>query len=130
MALILNVPEMSAVTVSERLSEIAKKEGLNVDSKVLLELAQRSSCDVRACLGILQYTGGKTHMLRNLAFGLKDMKKGLFDSWKELLHIPMSRKGILSDSERAQKVRKIVHQGLFSTDTTICVFIFFSLQTN
>ncbi|XP_058807276.1 chromosome transmission fidelity protein 18 homolog isoform X2 [Phymastichus coffea] len=111
MALILNVPEISPAMLADRLKKIACKEGLQVDSKVLLDLAQRSACDVRACLGILQYTGGKPDMLKNLAFGLKDMRKGLFESWKELLQVPMTREGIVSEHKRAQKVVKIVHQG-------------------
>ena len=93
------------------MQEIARKEGLRVDTRLLVQLAERSACDVRACLGILQYTGGCPDMLRDLALGLKDLKKGLFDSWKELLHVPMDRKGPLSNSERALRVIKIVYQG-------------------
>lgn len=111
MALVINVPEISPETLADRLAEITRREGIHVDSRILMELAERSACDVRACLGLLQYSGGAVNMLKNLAFGLKDMRKGLFESWRELFQIPMNRKGPLSDSERAQKVIRVVHRG-------------------
>ncbi|XP_001603491.2 chromosome transmission fidelity protein 18 homolog [Nasonia vitripennis] len=111
MALVINVPEITPSNLTERLSEIMRKEGLQVDSRLLLQLAEKSACDVRACLGILQYTGGGANMIQNLALGLKDMRKGLFDSWKELLQVPMTRRGPLTNTERALKVIKIVYQG-------------------
>lgn len=121
MALVINVPEITPSSLAERLSDITRKEGLHVDSRLLLQLAEKSACDVRACLGILQYTGGGANMLQNLALGLKDMRKGLFDSWKELLHIPMTRKGHLTNTERALKVIKTVHQGIQYTLLTIII---------
>ncbi|KAL7301054.1 hypothetical protein TKK_0006326 [Trichogramma kaykai] len=111
MALVLNVPEISSSNLVERLSEIARKEGLNINGRLLLELVHKSGCDIRACLGILQYTGGRSNMLKDLTLGLKETRKGLFDCWKELMRIPTDRRGSLPDSERAKKVMTIVHQG-------------------
>lgn len=109
--MVINVPEITPANLAERLSEITQKEGLHVDSFILEKLAEKSACDVRACLGILQYSGAGTDVLRNLDFGLKDMKRGLFDAWKDMLHVPTSRRGILPDSERVLRVIKITHQG-------------------
>lgn len=75
------------------------------------QLAEKSACDVRACLGILQYSGAGSDVLRNLDFGLKDMKKGLFDAWRDMLHVPMTRKGTLTIPERVKKISRITHQG-------------------
>jgi hypothetical protein len=110
MALVINVPEVSPSTLANRLSEIADSEGLNVDSRVLMQLAEKSACDIRACLGILQYSGGGPSMLLNIASGLKDTRIGLFDAWKEMFQVPLDRKGAVSGSERARNILNILHQ--------------------
>lgn len=107
----INVPEISPSSLADRLLEITQAEGIHVDPRLLLQLAERSACDVRACLSTLQYTGGRKKMLQDLAFGTKDMKKGLFDSWREMLQVPYDRKGFLTEHARAQKVILMSHQG-------------------
>ncbi|XP_011497197.1 PREDICTED: chromosome transmission fidelity protein 18 homolog [Ceratosolen solmsi marchali] len=109
-ALVINVPEVTSSTLAARLYEIAYKEGLNIDLRILMQLAEKSGCDIRACLGILQYSGGAPNILQNIAFGLKDTRKGLFDAWKEIFQIPIDRKGALSGSERTRKILKILQQ--------------------
>ncbi|KAJ8687340.1 hypothetical protein QAD02_023134 [Eretmocerus hayati] len=110
MALVLNVPEVDPSSLADRLSEVARNEGLKVDPRVLRHLAEKSGCDVRACLGILQYTGGGSDMMKDLASSLRDTKKGLFDAWRDMLKIPRNRQGALSNHQRSLNVITLVHQ--------------------
>lgn len=112
MALVIPVPEVRPEMLADRLMEIARKEGLQVEIRDLMQLAERSGCDVRTCLGALQYMRG-ANMKENLSLGLKDTRKGLFDSWKTLLQIPMNQKGILAPHERIGLVLKTVQRGRY-----------------
>lgn len=92
--------------------DLAKKEKLNVDFGDLVKIAERSGCDVRACIGALQYMGS-ANLKDNLSLGLKDTRKNLFDSWKSILTIPMNKGGILTILERIQNIWKTVQNGNF-----------------
>ncbi|XP_076287009.1 chromosome transmission fidelity protein 18 homolog isoform X2 [Lasioglossum baleicum] len=126
-ALIIPVPEVSPARLADRLIEISRKENLIVNSDALLKLAEISGCDVRSCLGALQYMGG-AKLGDNLSFALKDSRKGLFDSWKQILAIPMNRGGVLPIPERVRLVLKTVQngetdklaQGIFHNYPEIC----------
>ncbi|KAG9437378.1 chromosome transmission fidelity protein 18 [Apis mellifera carnica] len=126
-ALIISVPEVSSTRLADRLMEISQKENLKVNPDALLTLVEISGCDIRSCLGALQYMGG-INSKDNLSFALKDSRKGLFDSWKQILTIPMNRSGILSISERIRLVLNIVQngeleklaQGIFHNYPEIC----------
>ncbi|XP_012153108.2 chromosome transmission fidelity protein 18 homolog [Megachile rotundata] len=109
-ALIIPVPEVSPARLAERLMEISHKEHLKVNPDALLKLVEISGCDIRSCLGALQYMGG-IRFGDNLSFALKDSRKGLFDSWKQILTIPVNRGGILPISERVRIVLKTVQRG-------------------
>ena len=52
-------------------------------------------------------------MLENLSLGLKDTKKGLFESYRDILKVPMTRHGILPDNERVKIILRIVQQGTY-----------------
>lgn len=90
--------------------EISQRENLKVNPDALLRLAEISGCDIRSCLGALQYMGG-IKFGDNLSFALKDSRKGLFDSWKQILTIPMNKNGILPIPERVRLVLKTVQNG-------------------
>ncbi|XP_076761142.1 chromosome transmission fidelity protein 18 homolog [Xylocopa sonorina] len=109
-ALIISIPEINSAGLMDRLMEIAKKENLKVNPDALLRLVEMSGCDIRSCLGTLQYMGGISSK-DNLSSALKDSRKNLFDSWKQLLTLPMNRNGILPISERVQLVLKTVRNG-------------------
>ncbi|KAL0100828.1 hypothetical protein PUN28_019304 [Cardiocondyla obscurior] len=109
-AVIISVPEVSPLRLAERLMDLAKNEKLNIDFGDLVKLAERSGCDVRACIGALQYMGS-TDLKDNLSLGLKDTRKNLFDSWKSILTIPMNKKGVLTIPERIQNIFKTVQNG-------------------
>ncbi|XP_011304841.1 chromosome transmission fidelity protein 18 homolog [Fopius arisanus] len=106
MAYIINVPKVSPANLADRLATIARREHLNIDLGTLIQLAEKSGCDIRACLGALQYLGtdcGKSsHSLAD-----KDMKKTIFEAWREILKIPMVRTGPLTPRERAQRILQV-----------------------
>lgn len=104
------VPEVSPARLVDRLLQVARKERVKVNHDALLKLAEVSGCDIRSCLGALQYMGG-AKLGDNLSFALKDTRKGLFDSWKQIFTIPMNRSGILPLPERARLVLKTVQYG-------------------
>ncbi|XP_071574574.1 chromosome transmission fidelity protein 18 homolog isoform X2 [Temnothorax nylanderi] len=126
-ALIIPVPEVSPLRLAERLMDLARKEKLNVDFGDLVKIAERSGCDVRACIGVLQYMGS-ANLKDNLSLGLKDTRKNLFDSWKSILTIPMNKGGVLTIPERIQNILRTVQngemeklaQGIFHNYPEIC----------
>ena len=109
-ALVVPVPEVSPARLVDRLLQVARKERVKVNHDALLKLAEISGCDIRSCLGALQYMGG-VKLGDNLSFALKDTRKGLFDSWKQIFKIPMNRSGILPLPERVRLVLKTVQYG-------------------
>lgn len=111
-AIIIPVPEVSPLRLAERLMNLARKEKLNINFEDLIKIAERYSCDVRACIGALQYMGN-ANLKDNLSLGLKDIRKNLFDSWKSILTIPMNKGGVFTIPERIQNILKIVQNGNF-----------------
>ncbi|KAG5315342.1 CTF18 protein, partial [Pseudoatta argentina] len=126
-AVIIPIQEVSPLRLAERLMDLARKEKLNVDFNDLVKIAERSGCDVRACIGALQYMGS-SNLKDNLSLGLKDTRKSLFDSWRSILTIPMNKEGVLNISERIQNILRSVQngetdkliQGIFHNYPEIC----------
>lgn len=90
--------------------DIARKEKLNVDFGDLVKIAETSGCDVRTCVGALQYMGS-ANLKENLSLGLKDTRKNLFDSWKHILTVSVNKAGIVAIPERIQNILKTVQNG-------------------
>ncbi|KAI4480419.1 hypothetical protein M0802_014239 [Mischocyttarus mexicanus] len=109
-ALVITVPPVTTMRIVQRLMEIAQKENLKVNQNDLLKLVENCDCDIRSCLGTLQYMGN-VNIKQNISIGLKDARKGLFDTWKEILKVPFNKTGILSTRDRMHKVLKIVQSG-------------------
>jgi chromosome transmission fidelity protein 18 len=105
---------------------ISRREKLNIDFGDLIKIAERSGCDVRACVGALQYMGS-TNLKENLSLGLKDTRKNLFDSWKNILTIPVNKEGVVTIPERIQNILKTVQNGNFFTlilcDLLKCIYL-------
>lgn len=106
------MPRITPAALSDRLATIARKERLDVDQRTLLQLAEKSGCDVRSCVNALQYMGEDCNK-SNLDLSLKDSKKGLFEFWKEMLQIPHDKTGPLSLRERVQKILKSAYSSKF-----------------
>lgn len=92
--------------------DLARKEKLNVNFEDLIKIAEKYGCDVRSCIGALQYMGNAS-LKNNLCLGLKDTRKNLFDSWKSILTIPVSKGGVLTIPERIQNISRTVQNGNF-----------------
>ncbi|EGI65784.1 Chromosome transmission fidelity protein 18-like protein [Acromyrmex echinatior] len=99
-AVIIPIQEVSPLRLAERLMDLARKEKLNVDFNDLVKIAERSGCDVRACIGALQYMGS-SNLKDNLSLGLKDTREtdkliqGIFHNYPEICdrklnNVPMS----------------------------------------
>lgn len=90
--------------------EIAQKEKLQILQNDLLKLVENCDCDIRSCLGTLQYMGD-IDIKHHVSLGSKITHKGLFDTWKEILKIPVTKTGILSIRDRVRNILKIVQSG-------------------
>ncbi|XP_012277633.1 chromosome transmission fidelity protein 18 homolog [Orussus abietinus] len=106
-AYVIAVPEISVEQLAERLMEIVQKEGIEASEGALLQLAEKSGCDIRACLGVLQFSGSGKFTESSMT-AIKDVKKGLFDAMKEILKIPYHSTGPLPIRERVNNVLKTV----------------------
>lgn len=109
----INLSKVSATNLTDRLQNIAQRENIRVSQSTLLRLAERSGCDIRVCLSALQYMGKDSENIE-AGLGTKDMRKGLFKSWQELLQIPMKRNGPLSIRERVRIIHDSAHTGDYS----------------
>lgn len=54
---VVSFPPISSAKLAERLHVIAKKEGLKTDLGTLLVLAEKTNCDVRSCISMMQFFG-------------------------------------------------------------------------
>lgn len=80
----------SAERVAHRLQMVCAAEGLRAEKSTLRMLAERAECDVRSCLNTLQFLAKRQRLVRQrdvagLNLGQKDMTKGAFQVWGELL---------------------------------------------
>lgn len=109
-ALVIQVPEIDPHSLLDRSMNIAKREGLRIDRYSAKQLVERSGCDIRSCLGALQYMGGIDHN-KNSTVGIKDMRTGLFDTWRELFQVPYDKCGVVCTRDRFKRVLKLSQQG-------------------
>ncbi len=80
----------SAERLAHRLQMVCAAEGLRSEKSTLRMLAERAECDIRSCLNTLQFLSKKQKVVRQmdlsgLGVGQKDMTKGAFQVWGELL---------------------------------------------
>lgn len=101
---------MNPAILTDRLMTIAAEEGLKVAKYAVRQLVERSGCDIRTCLGALQYMGG-VNLEKNLSLVMKDTKLGIFEIWKKIFQLPMKNCAPLSMPERVREILKSVYQG-------------------
>ncbi|KAF7992568.1 hypothetical protein HCN44_004912 [Aphidius gifuensis] len=106
MAFIINVPKINPSLLADRLQTISRYENIKVDKSILKDLADKSGCDIRSCLGALQYMGNDVTK-DNISLGTKDTKIGLFDAWRNILQIPSKKLGNLTPFDKVQRVLRI-----------------------
>lgn len=126
LALVIPVSGVSAGRLAGRLMEIVRRQGLDADPSALVDLAEQSGCDVRACLGALQYMGG-VKAGQKLSIAPKDVRRGIFDCWRQILQVPRGRSGPLPPNERIQRILQVAYGGEdnLSTLTTVSIFNLF-----
>lgn len=80
----------SAERLAHRLQMVCAAEGLRAEKSTLRMLAERAECDIRSCLNTLQFLSKKQKVVRQMdlkgfGVGQKDLTKGAFQVWGELL---------------------------------------------
>ena len=80
----------SADRLAHRLQMVCAAEGLRAEKSTLRMLAERAECDVRSCMNTLQFLSKRQKIVRQVdvagvGVGQKDMTKGAFQVWGELL---------------------------------------------
>jgi len=80
----------SAERLAHRLQMVCAAQGLRAEKSTLRMLAERAECDIRSCLNTLQFLSKKQKVVRQMDLkgfgaGQKDMTKGAFQVWGELL---------------------------------------------
>ena len=96
-ALVLHFPQTVTAKLSSRLGKICSEEKLVSHVSALMMLCEKSDNDIRSCLNSLQFMA---HLSQEITIELvsskigdrKDSHKTLFDLWKEVFHLPVSRK--------------------------------------
>ncbi|EFN58850.1 hypothetical protein CHLNCDRAFT_50360 [Chlorella variabilis] len=93
-ARVFHFKKPQAERLAQRLRSICAAEGLACEKSTLRLLVERTECDIRSCLNTLQARGGflakkqsvvRQADLQGLRVGHKDMTKGAFAVWTELL---------------------------------------------
>lgn len=56
-AFVVSFPPISSAKLSDRLQVIAQREGIKTDLGTLLVLAEKTNCDVRSCISMMQFFG-------------------------------------------------------------------------
>lgn len=54
---VVSFPPISSARLADRLHVIAKREGIKADLGTLLVLAEKTNCDVRSCISMMQFFG-------------------------------------------------------------------------
>lgn len=54
---VVSFPPISSARLADRLQVVAKKEGIKTDLGTLLVLAEKTNCDVRSCISMMQFFG-------------------------------------------------------------------------
>ncbi|KAJ3114323.1 hypothetical protein HK098_007385, partial [Nowakowskiella sp. JEL0407] len=87
-------------SLSKRLQEICKWEGLKSDVRAISTLCEITDGDIRTCLNTLQFVKKKSgvfsgEVLESVKVGQKDVQRGLFSVWEAVFTVEsaMDRKG-------------------------------------
>lgn len=92
-AFVVNFPPTTSARLAERLSEIARHQGIKTDLGALMALCEKTGNDIRACLSVLHFfkSLNKPVTLSDIwktSVGQKDQQKGLFSVWNDIFWIP------------------------------------------
>jgi len=107
----------SAERLAQRLQMVCSTEGLACEKSTLRMLADKSDCDMRTCLNTLQFISRRgqrairAYDIEAIKIGQKDVTKGAFSMWNELMQrkkpqgtISSIKKQAESESERVDRL--------------------------
>lgn len=115
-ALVLHVPAINANRLTQRLIEISMKEDIRINRHALTTLAEKSNCDIRNCLSLLQFfkvqndgifasNSVTLEQVLNINHS-KDVNKGLFQVWSDIFHLQRNKdKTFPTTEERSLKIQ-------------------------
>ncbi|XP_033985341.1 chromosome transmission fidelity protein 18 homolog isoform X1 [Trematomus bernacchii] len=93
LAFLLVFPQTQPSRLSQRLSEISRKQGMKTDTATLLSLCEKTDNDIRSCINTLQFLHGRGHKrvdtktIQCVSVGQKDQNKGLFHLWQGIFQL-------------------------------------------
>ncbi|KAL4457647.1 hypothetical protein ABPG75_012512 [Micractinium tetrahymenae] len=112
-AKVFHFKKPQAERLAQRLQAICGEEDLRAEKSTLRLLVERTDCDIRSCLNTLQFLSKRQAAVRQadlqgLRVGQKDMTKGAFQVWTELLQ-KRKAPGIIgkageNEAQRAQRL--------------------------
>ncbi|KAL6481294.1 hypothetical protein MHYP_G00093740 [Metynnis hypsauchen] len=125
-AFLLTFPPTQPSRLAQRLTEIARRQGMKADTGTLMALCEKTDNDIRSCINTLQFLHGRgqkqldQRVVSSMCVGLKDQNKGLFSLWQEIFQLPrLKRKRIGGDvfggleevglKEGTQRLQHILH---------------------
>ncbi|KAJ0050569.1 hypothetical protein NL108_004910 [Boleophthalmus pectinirostris] len=122
-AFLLTFPQTQPSRLTQRLAEIAVRQGMKADTGTLMSLCEKTDNDIRSCINTLQFLFGRGHKqldsrtIQSISVGQKDQNKGLFHLWQETFQLPrVKRKRIGEGFEEtpgsgggAQRFQHILH---------------------
>lgn len=124
-AFVVNFPPISSAHLADRLYHIAKRENIKTDLGTMLVLAEKTNCDVRSCVSMMQFFGAMKkpltlHEVLKSTMGEKDHNKGLFQIWSSIFQIQRPRRiltasnGLLDTEDDQQQ-----HQSVAMSDMSL-----------
>ncbi|KAI1896113.1 hypothetical protein AGOR_G00091470 [Albula goreensis] len=124
-AFLLSFPQTQPSRLVQRLADIARRQGMKVDTGALMALCEKTDNDIRSCINTLQFLHGRgqrqldQRLVQSMSVGLKDQNKGLFSVWQEIFQLPrVKRKRIGEDhfmevsgqsSSATQRLQHVLH---------------------
>jgi len=124
-ALIFNLKKANPTKLLNRLKEICSKENLNLDTRALKNLCDKSNYDIRVCVNTLEFL---SHNKNNVSLfksisngeklsilGQKDLTEGVFGIWAKLFSISIEKCNYNSIIEiySSQGDYNVINDGLF-----------------
>lgn len=107
-ALVLPFNAVSPERLSGRLLEICRLKHLETDLSALLCLCQRTSNDIRACLGFLQFVRSRNSSLnvrqvQSSSVGQKDHHQSLLTAWKQVFTISSQNRVVFNTAQNSEE---------------------------
>lgn len=100
-ALIFNIKKANPQKLLNRLKEICIKESLNIDTRALKSLSEKSNYDIRVCVNTLEFLShnkNNAQLFKSIAsgeklsiLGQKDLTEGVFGIWAKLFNLSMEK---------------------------------------